>query len=59
VSEAAAPVPGEWRRTSPLSFVVRAITGLKNLIFPAAAVLFGSQGWDGAGFSPFLRSPRW
>ena len=47
---AALPVPeplGEWRRTSPLSFAVSAITGLRNLLFPMAAVLFGSQGWDG------------
>jgi putative membrane protein len=49
VSEAAGHAPGEWRRTSPLSFVVRAITGLKNLIFPAVAMLFGTQGWDGGG----------
>lgn len=49
MSEAAGQAPGEWRRTSPLSFVVRAITGLKNLIFPAAAMLFGTQGWDGGG----------
>jgi putative membrane protein len=49
VSEAAGHAPGEWRRTSPLSFLVRAITGLKNLIFPAVAMLFGTQGWDGGG----------
>jgi putative membrane protein len=49
VSEAAAPPAGEWRRTSPLSFAVRAISGLKNLIFPAVAMLFGTQGWDGGG----------
>ncbi len=41
--------PGEWRRTSPASFVVRAVMGLRNLIFPAAALLFGSQGWEGGG----------
>ena len=40
----------EWRRTSPRSFVVGAITGLRNLLFPVAAVLFGSQGWGGAIF---------
>lgn len=39
--------PEEWRRTSPRSFLVGAITGLRNLLFPAAAILFGSQGWDG------------
>ncbi len=49
MSEAAGQSPEEWRRTSPLSFVVRAITGLKNLIFPAVAMLFGTQGWDGGG----------
>jgi len=43
VSEAAPPAAGEWRRTSPLSFAVRAITGLKNLIFPVAALLFGTN----------------
>ena len=43
-----ASLPAEqWRRTSPLSFVVSAITGLKNLLFPMAAMLFGTQGWDG------------
>ena len=47
---AALPAPeplGEWRHTSPLSFLVSAITGLKSVLFPMAAVLFGSQGWDG------------
>jgi putative membrane protein len=44
VSEAPGPAPEEWRRTSPLSFVVSAITGLKNLLFPMAAVVFGTQG---------------
>ena len=48
-SEAPA-APEEWRRTSPRSFVVGAITGLRNLLFPVAAVLFGSQGWGGAIF---------
>jgi putative membrane protein len=49
VSEAQASAPEEWRRTSPLSFLVRATTGLRNLAFPAVAMLFGSQGWDGGG----------
>jgi putative membrane protein len=49
VSGEVAVAPVEWRRTSPLSFVVRAIVGLRNLIFPAAAILFGSQGWDRGG----------
>ncbi len=39
----------EWRRTSPRSFVVGAIMGLRNLLFPAVAILFGSQGWNGGG----------
>jgi putative membrane protein len=39
----------QWRRTSPRSFVVGAITGLRNLLFPAAAILFGSRGWDSGG----------
>jgi putative membrane protein len=47
VSDEAAVAPEEWRRTSPLSFVVRAIVGLRNLLFPVAAVVFGSQGWGG------------
>lgn len=50
MNQAASGAPEDWRRTSPLSFLVRAITGLKNLLFPAAAVLFGSQGWPGAGW---------
>jgi putative membrane protein len=49
VNHEVAAGPEEWRRTSPLSFVVRAITGLRNLIFPAVAMLFGTQGWDGGG----------
>ncbi len=49
MSDEVAAAPEEWRRTSPLSFLVRAITGLRNLAFPAVAVVFGSQGWAGAG----------
>lgn len=49
MSEPATAAPEDWRRTSPLSFVVRAITGLRNLAFPAVAVVFGSQGWSGGG----------
>ena len=44
MSEAAALPAEQWRRTSPLSFLVSAITGLKNLLFPMAAVFFGTQG---------------
>ena len=39
----------EWRRTSPRSFVVGAIMGLRNLLIPAVAIMFGSQGWGGGG----------
>lgn len=49
MSEEAPDAPEEWRRTSPLSFVVRAITGLRNLLFPALAMVFGTRGWDGGG----------
>ena len=49
MSDEAPAAPEEWRRTSPLSFVVRAITGLRNLLFPAVAMVFGTQGWDGGG----------
>lgn len=31
-----------WRRTSRLGFVVRATMSLRNLLFPAAAMLFGT-----------------
>jgi putative membrane protein len=47
VSEAAAPPAGEWRRTSPLGFVVGAIVNLRNALLPIAAALFGTRGWDG------------
>jgi putative membrane protein len=49
VTDEAAAAPEEWRRTSPRSFLVGAISGLRNLLFPAVAVLFGSRGWDGGG----------
>lgn len=52
MSEAPAGADEGWRRTSPLSFLVRAVTGLRNLLFPAAAVLVGSQEWErGAAFA--------
>lgn len=58
MNEAAAlPAPeqlGEWRRTSPLSFVVGAITSLKNLAFPMAAVAFGTQGMGLLVIAPML-----
>lgn len=44
-----AVAPEEWRRTSPRSFLVGAIMGLRNLLFPALAILFGSRSWDGGG----------
>jgi len=47
VSDAAGIAPGEWRRTSPLGFVVGAIMNLRNMLLPAAAALFGTQGWRG------------
>src|SRR5690606_22887126 len=49
VTKPVTAVSENWRRTSPLSFVVRAITGLRNLAFPALALVFGSQGWQGGG----------
>ena len=47
MSEATGPAPGEWRRTSPLGYVVGAIMNLRNLLLPMAAALFGTQGWKG------------
>lgn len=47
MSEAAGIAPGEWRRTSPLGYVVGAIMNLRNLLLPMAAALFGTQGWRG------------
>lgn len=41
--------PEEWRRSSPRSFLVGAIMGLRNLAFPALAIVFGSRGWSGGG----------
>jgi putative membrane protein len=47
VSEPAALPAEEWRRTSPLGYVVGAIVNLRQMILPMAAALFGTQGWDG------------
>jgi putative membrane protein len=47
VTDAAAPPAGEWRRTSPLGYVVGAVVNLRNAILPMAAALFGTRGWDG------------
>jgi putative membrane protein len=54
VSEAAALPVEQWRHTSPLSFLVSAITGLKNLLFPMAAVAFGTQGMGLLVIAPML-----
>ena len=51
MSEAAGTAPGEWRRTSPLGYVVGAIMNLRNLLLPAAAIFFGGKSWiDGLIF---------
>lgn len=51
MSEAAATAPEDWRRTSALGLVVRAVVSLRNALLPAAAILFGSGSWDkGAAF---------
>lgn len=47
MSDTAGIAPEEWRRTSPLGFVVGAIMNLRNLLLPAAAALFGTRGWEG------------
>jgi putative membrane protein len=44
-----AELPPEWRRTSPKSFLVGGIVGLRNSVLPVAAALIGSQGARGAG----------
>ena len=36
-----------WKRTSALGFAVGAIMNLRKMIFPMAAALVGTQGWDG------------
>jgi putative membrane protein len=48
VSEAVAEAPGDWRRTSPLGFVVQAIMALRNLALPALAAIFTTGDWDQA-----------
>ena len=45
MSEPAAAPPDEWRRTSPLSFVVGGIMSLRNAAFPALAALVGTGAW--------------
>lgn len=48
MSEAVAEAPGDWRRTSPLGFVVQAIMALRNLALPALAAIFTTGDWDRA-----------
>ena len=49
MSEKGGTAPEEWRRTSPLSFVVSAILSLRSAGLPALAALIGTgaarQGW--------------
>ena len=49
MSEPRGPAPEEWRRTSPLSFVVGAVLSLRSAVLPALAALIGTgairQGW--------------
>ncbi len=46
MSQAVDAAPEEWRRTSPRSFLVGAITSLRSAILPVAAILFASRNWD-------------
>ena len=48
MSEAVAETPGDWRRTSPLGFVVQAIMAMRNLALPAVAGVLASRDWDWA-----------
>ena len=48
MSEAVAEAPGDWRRTSPLGFVVQAIMAMRNLALPAVAGVLASRDWDWA-----------
>jgi putative membrane protein len=49
VSREQASAPGDWRRTSPLSFVVGAVMSLRNSGLAVVAAVFGTgmwrQGW--------------
>jgi putative membrane protein len=45
VTDDAAGAAGEWRRTSPRSFLVGAIMSLRNTGFPALAALVGTGAW--------------
>jgi len=75
-SPAPAPVPApalgdEWRRTSPMSFVVSAVMSLRNAGLPALAAIVGSGAWSAGlivmapmlaamlGFSAFFTFLAW
>lgn len=47
MSQAPAIAPEDWRRTSPLSFLVSAVNNLRSALVPMAAALFGTRSWDG------------
>lgn len=49
MTEPASASPEQWRRTSPLGFVVGAIMNLRNALLPLAAALFGTRDWEGGG----------
>src|SRR5690606_4372156 len=46
---------GEWRRTSPLGFVVQGIAALRGMALPFVAVLYGSR--EAWGAAPGLLLP--
>lgn len=48
MSGTAAEPAEDWRRTSPLGFVVQAIMALRNLALPALAAIFTTGDWDRA-----------
>ena len=50
--QASDPASG-WRRTSRLGYLVRAIMALRNLLFPAAAALFGTGALRGGSLWVF------
>ena len=44
MSEQAALPAEDWRRTSPMSFVVGAIMSLRNAVLPLVAIVFSTGG---------------
>ena len=48
MSDVAALPAEQWRRTSPLGFVVGAIVNLRNMVLPMVAGVFGFRGLDNA-----------